>query len=517
VANAVAPAANPAPAKTAEAEEDEDWKQLIGDDSEESEVLDSGSDSDADTSQHQHADRHKNDMDILAKMHQKKPPQSKPQQASSVEAGGRSEPPGKEEEEDVSEEEATSPSHANEAASRAEEEKDQQPGKLQVSTPSSAGKKQGFMSRLFGGKSKNSTREYQVPSGASLLKEDINKFSGKWYEEQLAQVSAKEGMRCTKVGTNGKPYERFVAIDSRNLTVEIRGGRSGTAGVLMDDLVDVRHGLSSADFEQFLEKIKGGVSQGLETKALVLQTPNRTFSLLMHDRQQRDGVAYCILHLLKTKNRGVMASSGGISPPAKGSSSQGPKSGHGKVTYANKSSYDGQFQNYMRHGEGVLTLSDGTKYDARWKSDERHGEGKEACPDGTTFVGHYVSGMRHGNGVMTWPEGSKYSGKFERGRANGEGELLRTDGSVYRGQFSEDCMSGEGRMQWRDGVEYVGQFNANKREGFGKMTWTSGRWQKYIGQWKDGMQHEVGTLVDHQGQEFKGFFKLGKLDYWMDE
>eukprot|EP00438_Fugacium_kawagutii_P014143 Skav221298 [mRNA] locus=scaffold1920:331528:333771:- [translate_table: standard] len=65
-------------------------------------------------------------------------------------------------------------------------------------------------------------------------------------------------------------------------------------------------------------------------------------------------------------------------------------------------------------------------------------------------------------------------------------------GQVYRGQFCEDCMSGEGRMQWRDGVEYIGQFVANKREGYGTMTWMSGRWKKYAGQWKDGMQNEVG-------------------------
>ncbi|CAK9107182.1 MORN repeat-containing protein 1 [Durusdinium trenchii] len=231
------------------------------------------------------------------------------------------------------------------------------------------------------------------------------------------------------------------------------------------------------------------------------------------DQSQRDTCGYCILYLLKIKNRGVMAASS--SPAVK--ASQGPKSGTGKVTYPNRSTYEGQFNNSMRHGQGVLTLSDGTRYVAQWKNDERHGEGKEFCPDGTTFEGHYVAGMRHGYGVMKWPEGSKYSGMFERGRANGQGELLRTDGSVYKGQFCEDCMSGEGRMRWRDGVEYIGQFVANKREGYGTMTWMSGRWKKYSGQWKDGMQNEIGVLVDHNDQEFKGYFKMGKLDYWIDD
>eukprot|EP00913_Durusdinium_trenchii_P010802 g10133.t1 len=244
------------------------------------------------------------------------------------------------------------------------------------------------------------------------------------------------------------------------------------------------------------------------SKSLVLQTPHRTFSFIMSDQSQRDTCGYCILYLLKIKNRGVMAASS--SPAVK--ASQGPKSGTGKVTYPNRSTYEGQFNNSMRHGQGVLTLSDGTRYVAQWKNDERHGEGKEFCPDGTTFEGHYVAGMRHGYGVMKWPEGSKYSGMFERGRANGQGELLRTDGSVYKGQFCEDCMSGEGRMRWRDGVEYIGQFVANKREGYGTMTWMSGRWKKYSGQWKDGMQNEIGVLVDHNDQDMWRWF--WETIYW---
>ncbi|CAJ1422416.1 unnamed protein product [Effrenium voratum] len=79
--------------------------------------------------------------------------------------------------------------------------------------------------------------------------EDLSKRGDAWYEEHLSRLG-KDGLRCTKVGTNGKPYERFVYLDSRNLTLEIRGGRSGTSGVMMDDLVDIRQGLNSPDFEQ---------------------------------------------------------------------------------------------------------------------------------------------------------------------------------------------------------------------------------------------------------------------------
>ncbi|CAJ1328283.1 unnamed protein product [Effrenium voratum] len=453
------------PTEVPEEEQDESWRQFIEEESEES-VHDSGDESDEGVAGQ--SDRHKNDMELLMKMQAKAAPTPKGQAASPV-----------------------GQTATKEEAEEAEAEDDAEPD-VNASVSQSPQKK-GIMSRIFGGKQKCSI---EIPVGTSMLGQDLSKRGDAWYEEHLSRLG-KDGLRCTKVGTNGKPYERFVYLDSRNLTLEIRGGRSGTSGVMMDDLVDIRQGLNSPDFEQFLTRLSMDPKSGLEAKSLVLQTPHRTFSFIMSDKLQRDTFGYCILYLLKIKNRGVMAAC--TSPTVK--AGQGPKSGYGKVIYPNRSSYEGQFRNYMRHGQGVLTLSDGTRYVAQWKDDERHGEGKEFCPDGTTFEGHYAAGMRHGYGVMQWPEGSKYSGMFERGRANGQGELLRTDGSVYRGQFCEDCMSGEGRMQWRDGVEYVGHFVANKREGYGTMTWTSGRWKKYAGQWKDGMQHELGTLMDHSDQD----------------
>merc|ERR1712160_33128 len=63
-----------------------------------------------------------------------------------------------------------------------------------------------------------------------------------------------------------------------------------------------------------------------------------------------------------------------------------------------------------------------------------------------------------------------------------------------------------------------GQFAGNRREGFGRMHWMSGRWKTYEGSWKDGLQHGTGTLIDHDGQEFKGVFNavnssVGKMTW----
>ncbi|CAK0794338.1 unnamed protein product [Prorocentrum cordatum] len=321
-------------------------------------------------------------------------------------------------------------------------------------------------------------------------------------------------MTCTKVATNGKPYERVLKVDAKNLTIQVCGGKGGATGLLLDDVEDLRGGLASSEFEKFHAELSSKVSlmPDLSERALVLKTSNRTFSFLLKSAGCRTNVSHCVLYLLKSKKRGVMAPG---RAPGHAEDHRTPKDGHGTATY-NRSTYTGQFRNRKRHGHGVLTLSDGTRYESEWRDDVRHGKGKEHCLDGTTFEGEYVNGMREGPGVMTWPEGSKYRGQFREGRANGNGELLRTDGSIYTGQFYEDCMQGEGCMQWKDGVRYEGQFQCNLREGRGLMLWVSGKWKSYDGKWKEGCQHGSGVLTDHNGREFRGVFKQGKLERWVD-
>jgi len=526
-----ADAVEEAPTTAGEEEEadgvqDDSWRQYLedsgdedsGEDSEPGAQEDSGEDSDADTGPRgTHTDRHKNDMEMLLRQQAAHNYQRTP--ASQQRAGG-----GRGEHDEVSLQSlpVRDCSEASRAAVVDDSEEEGEVTNKQFDYSGSpaaapAGRKvKGFMSRLFGS-GRHSARggSAEPDPSTSMLNENITEFDDAWYGRQLTRLQ-RDGVSCTKVATNGKPYERRIHVDSRNLTIEIRGGRTGATGVLLDDLIDVQRGLSSPEFELFSRRFRKETAPvELAERALVLQTPHRSFSFLLPTVTHRGTVAYCIIFLLKSKDRGVMAS--GVKEKDSVTSTKSPKDGYGSVTYPNRSKYEGQFRNYMRHGTGALTLSDGTKYESEWRIDERHGEGKEICPDGTTFAGSYVKGMRHGHGVMTWPEGSKYSGEFERGRANGEGELLRTDGSVYRGQFSEDCMSGEGRMQWRDGVEYSGQFVGNRREGFGRMHWTSGRWKSYEGQWKDGLQHGEGTLVDHSTQEFKGTFRAGKLERWDDD
>jgi len=354
------------------------------------------------------------------------------------------------------------------------------------------------------------------------LHQDASRPDDAWFRRWSSLLS-KEGLACTKVATNGKPYPRRLLVDCRNLMVEIHGGRSGTVGILLDDLVDVCKDLESSEFVRFRQQ-NARHEKELACRALVLHTPARSFSFLFANVSQRDVFGQFLVYLISKHDRGMTsvdttsaattARDADLDEPPTQANTSPPKEGRGRVTYPNHSWYEGDFHEYQRHGRGTLHLPDGTKHECQWQKDERHGPGREYWADGTVFRGNYVHGLRHGHGVMTWPEGSRYTGLFERGRANGDGELVRTDGSVYRGQFKEDCMSGDGCMQWVDGVEYKGQFEANRRHGFGKMVWTSGKWKSYEGSWKAGGQHGRGILTDQDDAVYVGHFLDGKIDHW---
>ncbi|CAJ1403680.1 unnamed protein product [Effrenium voratum] len=371
--------------------------------------------------------------------------------------------------------------------------------------------RQSLLNRLF--RSGSSVTEGRRES---ILNQDISGLEEPWLR-RWSEMLEEEGLPCTKVATNGKPYERRIHVDSRNMMVEVHQGRNGTVGISLDDLVDLCKDLESREFKKFRQRHK---DPDLSRRALIMHTPVRSFSFLFQNASQRDGMGQFLVYLLTSKQRGVMAEasqSTGASDEAPAACSSPPKEGSGKVLYPNNSCYEGEFLQYMRHGHGILHLPDGTKHESEWRNDERHGAGKEHWADGTVFSGQYVRGMRHGHGTMTWPEGSRYTGMFERGRANGDGELIRTDNSIYRGQFQEDCMSGYGCMRWVDGVEYKGHFQANKRHGLGKMAWTVGKWKCYEGAWKDGVQHGRGMLTDQGGVAYVGHFVDGKLDHWEEK
>ena len=61
------------------------------------------------------------------------------------------------------------------------------------------------------------------------------------------------------------------------------------------------------------------------------------------------------------------------------------------------------------------TYADGTTYTGEWKDGRRHGQGTYAYAYGTTYTGEWKDGERNDKGIEAHPDGTKYPGEFKDG------------------------------------------------------------------------------------------------------
>ena len=75
-----------------------------------------------------------------------------------------------------------------------------------------------------------------------------------------------------------------------------------------------------------------------------------------------------------------------------------------------------------------------------------------------------------------------------------------------------NCSNGYGTYIWSEGHKYVGGWKDGKEHGLGTFTWASGEFagDKYVGQWKDGWEHGQGTYTWASGNKYVGEHKDGR-------
>ena len=94
---------------------------------------------------------------------------------------------------------------------------------------------------------------------------------------------------------------------------------------------------------------------------------------------------------------------------------------------------------------------------------------------------------------------------------NGQGTATWAYGDKYDkyvGEFKDGEMHGQGTFIFADGNKLVGQWKDGGLHGQGTYTWPSGT--KYVGEFKDGKQHGQGTSTWANGNKYVGEFKDGK-------
>ena len=86
------------------------------------------------------------------------------------------------------------------------------------------------------------------------------------------------------------------------------------------------------------------------------------------------------------------------------------------------------------HGFGVYTWADGSTYKGQWMNGLQHGKGVYTCW-AHTYEGEWKNGEKHGKGVLTSKNGMKYAGWFADGKPAGTGKLSNGTGKDFEGTW----------------------------------------------------------------------------------
>ena len=228
----------------------------------------------------------------------------------------------------------------------------------------------------------------------------------------------------------------------------------------------------------------------------------------------------------------------------------GRREGQGTLRFEGScSSYEGEWRRGLRHGQGGVVFPEhrpsrpATKVSARppaetntlaspgkatgyyqggWEDDLRHGQGTIVYPTGSCYVGEWHSGDKQGQWRMEWADsGQVYEGEWDKGLPTGWGTL------VYGAARGGGARAGEGARagappppssgggpgglgsEFRDHLGqrncYVGQFRNGVRHGVGTFYYSTGA--HYSGDWKDNVKSGRGIFTFENGTVFEGRFE----------
>ncbi len=192
------------------------------------------------------------------------------------------------------------------------------------------------------------------------------------------------------------------------------------------------------------------------------------------------------------------------------------RTGPGKLTWSDGSSYVGDFLNGMREGEGTYITEHGKHtYKGGWKQSQKHGKGVESWANGETYIGEYRLGKFHGKGVYASRRG-RYEGMWTNGLKDGKGRMEWKHGDIYEGHWKQGRMHGSGTYtRGSDESMYIGEWKYGTRHGEGQQVEKDG--YKYDGEWADNKKHGVGIVRYPNGRWRKGQFENGEKKMWLTD
>jgi hypothetical protein len=175
-------------------------------------------------------------------------------------------------------------------------------------------------------------------------------------------------------------------------------------------------------------------------------------------------------------------------------------------------------------GYGVYVFDSGEKYVGNWKNSKRNGQGINYWINKSTYDGEWKDDLKHGYGTLTSPTGEKKTGFWENGTykgtniaksgcvsgncQNGSGTFIYTNGDKYEGLFKNGIIDGQGTYTYVNGDYYTGELKNGKYEGEGTYNMLSSG-DKYVGAFANGTYNGIGTYYYSNGQVKAGLWKNG--------
>lgn len=173
---------------------------------------------------------------------------------------------------------------------------------------------------------------------------------------------------------------------------------------------------------------------------------------------------------------------------------QSVRHGLGTFTSPTQGVYSGQWHMDKKHGLGVFQQNN-TKYVGQWEADQRHGYGTTYFADGGIFTGTYLNNVRSGFGIYTYPSGNQYFGYWADGKKTSHSLMLFANGENYEGDFNNDVREGSGVARY-NGASYQGKWKQGLKHGEGvSILWNMNLplYTLYQGEFEQGMRHGKGS------------------------
>ena len=186
---------------------------------------------------------------------------------------------------------------------------------------------------------------------------------------------------------------------------------------------------------------------------------------------------------------------------------------------------EGTFKVKHRNGFGVLYESNsGTKYRGQFMHDKRHNHGLQTWADSSSYDGEWVHGAKHGTGSYKTVSDS-YAGKWEDAQLfsgtrrccfamrlstlHGSSRSLFNPSRRCRLCIQEGFKHGHGHQVFENKDEYVGSFWKGQCSGPGVYYHADG--SEYHGAYANGKRNGVGMYFGPKQQKEHHTYKQGIL------